>query len=255
MHVFGNPCDVQTIQTIADKYKLKVIYDGAHSFGAKLAGKPISSYGDLTMFSFHATKLFNTVEGGALVFRDSSLKMRLEQLKNFGIANQEEVVLSGLNAKMNEIQAAVGIEVLKLVEEERMARHKIKQQYEKKLARIPGIRVLTNLEGEDSSYQYFAIEIDEDEFGHSRDYIHEKLKEYSIFTRKYFYPLCSDFHWYSHLASAQPHNLLQAQKTVKEVLAMPFYGELDLKSVNIICEILEDLSTNKNAIPKRMISI
>ena len=173
---------LRTIQRIADKYKLKVIYDGAHSFGAKLAGKPISSYGDLTMFSFHATKLFNTVEGGALVFRDSSLKMRLEQLKNFGIANQEEVVLSGLNAKMNEIQAAVGIEVLKLVDEERMARHKIKQQYEKNLAPIPGIRVLTNLEGEDSSYQYFAIEIDEDRVRSLKGLYSRKVK--GIF---YFY--------------------------------------------------------------------
>lgn len=255
VHVFGNPCDVLAIQTIADKYNLKVIYDGAHSFGAKIAGNPISSFGDMTMFSFHATKLFNTVEGGALVFKDKSLIMKLDQLKNFGIANQEEVVLSGLNAKMNEIQAAVGIEVLKLVEVERWARHKIKRQYEMKLTTLPGIRVLTNLEGVESSYQYFVIAIDEGEFGYSRDYIHDYLKEHSIFTRKYFYPLCSDFHWYSHLASAQSQNVPQAQKIVKEVLAMPFYGGLDLKFVNQICGILEKLSTTKNVPSKRMIKI
>ena len=119
VHVFGNPCDVEKIQTIADKYQLKVIYDGAHAFGTKIDGKPISSYGDMTMFSFHATKLFNTVEGGALAFKDEKLAEKLELLKNFGLAGPDEVVLSGLNAKMNEIQAAIGLEVLKLVDEER----------------------------------------------------------------------------------------------------------------------------------------
>jgi len=241
VHVFGNPCDVEKIKTIADKYHLKVIYDGAHTFGAKIDGKPISSFGDMTMFSFHATKLFNTLEGGALIFSNEKLVEKLDLLKNFGLAGPEEVVLSGLNAKMNEIQAVIGLEVLKIVEQERQKRQKIKKTYEQNLSKIPGIRILTNLEDDCSSYQYFVIEIDELKYGKSRDWIHEELKKYNVYTRKYFYPLCSDFQWYQHLKSAQFSNLPVAQKSVKKVLSMPFYGELDLKSVVKICRIIENL--------------
>jgi len=243
VHVFGNPCDVEKIQSIADKYNLKVIYDGAHAFGAKIDGKPISSFGDMTMFSFHATKLFNSVEGGALTFRDEELINRLDLLKNFGLAGPETVVLSGLNAKMNEVQAGIGLEVLKIIEEERAKRNIIKKTYEKYLADIPGIRVLTNLENDRSSYQYFVIEIDECKYGMSRDLVHKKLEKYNVFTRKYFYPLCSDFQWYNHLESAQPENLPQAQKSVRQVLSMPYYGELDVISVEKICAILMKLHT------------
>lgn len=241
VHVFGNPCDVEAIQAIADRHQLKVIYDGAHVFGAKINGQPISNYGDMTMFSFHATKLFNTIEGGAVAFKDEALARKLDLLKNFGLANPEEVILSGLNAKMNEIQAAMGLEVLKLVDEERGKRHNLKTEYEKHLANIPGIRVLTNLENESSSYQYFVIEIDEKKFGNSRDWIHEQLKSYNVFTRKYFYPLCSNFHWYRHLESAQQEKLPQAQKAVHQVLAMPYYGDLGIESVVKICSIIEQL--------------
>ncbi|MEH7384327.1 DegT/DnrJ/EryC1/StrS family aminotransferase [Bacillus sp. JJ1521] len=239
VHVFGNPCDVDKIQQIADKYSLKVIYDGAHVFGTKINGKPISSFGDMTMFSFHATKLFNTVEGGGLACNNEQLNTKLNLLKNFGLSGPEEVVLSGLNAKMNEVQAGIGIEVLKKVEEERVKRDKIKKTYEQGLEDIPGIRVVTKMENENSSYQYFVIEIDEDIFGRSRDWVHEELKKYNVFTRRYFYPLCSDFEWYKHLDSAQPKNLPQAHKTVKQVLSMPYYGELDLESVAAICSILK----------------
>ncbi|MBO0588606.1 DegT/DnrJ/EryC1/StrS family aminotransferase [Sporosarcina sp. E16_8] len=241
VHVFGNPCDVEAIQAIADRHQLKVIYDGAHVFGAKINGKPISHYGDMTMLSFHATKLFNTIEGGALAFKAEALARKLDLLKNFGLANPEEVLLSGLNAKMNEIQAAMGLEVLKLVDEERAKRHILKKTYEQHLALLPGIRVLTTLEEDSSSYQYFVIEIDESRFGKSRDWLHEQLKDYNVFTRKYFYPLCSDFHWYRHLESTQRENLSQAQKSVGQVLAMPFYGELGISSVIKICEIIEEL--------------
>lgn len=246
VHVFGNPCDVEAIQTIADRHQLKVIYDGAHVFGAKLNGQPISNYGDMTMFSFHATKLFNTIEGGALAFKDEALARKLDLLKNFGLANPEEVVLSGLNAKMNEVQAAMGLEVLKLVDEERGKRHNLKKTYERHLAHLPGIRVLTTLENVSSSYQYFVIEIDEKMYGKSRDWLHDKLKKYNVFTRKYFYPLCSDFVWYKHLESAQGEKLPQAQKSVGQVLAMPFYGELGVESVMKICEIIEELHVNQN---------
>ncbi|SDO00962.1 dTDP-4-amino-4,6-dideoxygalactose transaminase [Psychrobacillus sp. OK028] len=240
VHTFGNPCDVEQIQLIANKYNLKVIYDGAHSFGTNFKNKPISEYGDMTMFSFHATKLFNTIEGGALTFRDNSLVEKLSLLKNFGIANPEEVVLSGLNAKLNEIQAVIGLEVLKLVENERKKRLKIKRAYESYLKDVPGISVLTKLEDECSSYQYFVIQIDEELYGKSRDWLHEKLKEYNVFTRKYFYPLCSDFEWYQHLDSARKENLPIANKTVTEVLAMPYYGDLQLESVEKICKVIRD---------------
>lgn len=240
VHTFGNPCDVEQIQLIANKYKLKVIYDGAHTFGTNLNNMPISEYGDMTMFSFHATKLFNTVEGGALSFRDNSLVEKLSLLKNFGIANPEEVVLSGLNAKLNEIQAVVGLEVLKLVETERKKRHEIKRAYEYYLKDVPGIDVLTKLEGERSSYQYFVIQVDEELYGKSRDWLHEILKEYNVFTRKYFYPLCSEFEWYQHLESASKDNLPNANKTVTQVLAMPYYGELQLESVEKICKVIRD---------------
>lgn len=244
VHVFGNPCDVEKIQMIATKYQLKVIYDGAHTFGTKVNGKPISSYGDMTMFSFHATKLFHTIEGGALTFKDEKLAEKLELLKNFGLANPEQVVLSGLNAKMNEVQSVVGLEVLKLVEQERAKRHQIKKTYEQHLAHVPGIRVLTTLEDDYSSYQYFVIEIEEDKYGRNRDWLYDELKKCNVFTRKYFYPLCSDFPWYQHLDSARTENLPQAQTTVEQVLSMPYYGELDLSIVVDICGIIKKHANN-----------
>lgn len=248
VHVFGNPCDVEKIQAIADKHHLKVIYDGAHAFGSKLNGLPISSFGDMTMFSFHATKLFNTIEGGALIYRDPALDKRLGLLRNFGILNTEEVVLSGLNAKLNELQAGVGLEVLKVVEDERLKRHAVKKAYEEHLAAIEGIRILTTLEGESSSYQYFVIRIDETLFGQSRDYVHKELQKYNVFARKYFYPLCSDFEWYNELPSAHPENLPNAQKAVQQVLAMPYYGALPIQSVVEICTIIRELYVKQKSL-------
>ena len=247
VHVFGNPCDVNRIQEIADRHKLKVIYDGAHAFGTRINNLPVSSFGDMTMFSFHATKLFNTIEGGALAFHDEALKKKLELLKNFGLLNSEEVVLSGLNAKMNEIQAGVGLEVLKLVPDERAKRHELKKAYEEHLADIPGIRIVTNLEHEFSSYQYFVIEIDEAEFGRSRDWVHKELGEFNVFPRKYFYPLCSDFEWYKELESAQAGNLPVAHDRVERVLSLPFYGALEVQSVIKICEILNGFHLDRTS--------
>ncbi|UJF26085.1 DegT/DnrJ/EryC1/StrS aminotransferase family protein [Planococcus sp. 107-1] len=250
VHVFGNPCDVDQIEKIARKHKLKVIYDGAHVFGAKLHDRPISDFGDMTMFSFHATKLFNTIEGGALAVKDEELLQKLNLLKNFGILNAEEVVLSGLNAKMNEVQAGIGIEVLKLVEEERLKRHQLKKAYEGHFSEVPGIRPITVLEGESSSYQYFVIEVDEQEFGSSRDWLHQELEKYNVFTRKYFYPLCSDFDWYRQLESAKPENLPVAQKAVKQVLSMPYYGNLPIEAVNQICQLIKELQQSLKALTR-----
>lgn len=238
VHVFGNPCNVEKIKEIADKYNLKVIYDGAHAFGSHINGKSIGSYGDMTMFSFHATKLFNTIEGGCLVFKDNKLYEKLNLLKNFGIVSPEKVVISGTNAKLNEVQAAVGIEVLKIVKEERKRRKYIKKIYENGLCNIPGIKIVNKLDDENASYQYFVIEIDEDKYGISRDELHIELKKYNIITRKYFYPLCSEFEWYKHLPSAKKENLPVSHEVVKKVLSMPYYGELNIEDVNQICEII-----------------
>lgn len=245
VHVFGNPCDVEKIQQIADKHNLRVIYDGAHAFGTKINGKPINQYGDMTMYSFHATKLFNTVEGGALAFKEAHLGQTLELLKNFGLQDAEHVVLPGLNAKMNELQAAMGREVLKVVETERAKRHELKKTYEAELHGIPGIRIVTSMEGPNSSYQYFVIEVDQDRYGRTRDDLFNQLAAYQVFPRKYFYPLCSDFPWYRRLESAQPKNLPLAGKSVHQVLSMPFYGELGTEAVKKICGILRELQVEK----------
>ncbi len=238
VHVFGNPCEVNKINEIAKKYNLKVIYDGAHVFGTKINGIPIGTFGDLTMFSFHATKLFNTIEGGALTFNNVTLKEKLDLLKNFGIKNPDEVVLSGLNAKMNEVQAAMGLEVLKLVEEERQKRKNIKKIYEENLKEIEGIRIITTLDDEESSYQYFVIEIEENKFGKSRDYIYEKLKDNNVYARKYFYPLCSNFEWYNDNESAKKEKLPIANEKICNVLSLPFYGDLEEDDVSRLCNII-----------------
>ena len=193
------------------------------------------------MFSFHATKLFNTVEGGCLVFKDEGLYKKLNLLKNFGIASPEEVVLSGTNAKLNEIQAAIGLEVLNIVEDERARRKAIKSVYKEELKDIPGIRVLNNLDDENASYQYFTIEVNEEQYGMSRDELHIKLEQYNIFTRKYFYPLCSEFEWYKELESAKAENLPCAHNIINKVLSMPYYGELKESEVKQICNIIKEL--------------
>lgn len=237
VHVFGNICKVEAIQEIADRYNLKVIYDGAHAFGATYNNEPIGRFGDLTMFSFHATKLFNTIEGGGLVYRDQSLYERLYLLKNFGISGPENVVLSGLNGKLNEIQAAMGIEVLKLVESERLKRKEVQKKYIKHLDGIKGIRIINVNTTDSNSFQYFPIEVDEMNFGLSRDQLHNKLVSHNIISRKYFYPLCSTFEWYSDNKSADAVNLPVATNVVERVLCLPFYGDLDENVILYIKEL------------------
>lgn len=237
VHVFGTPCDVEKIQEIADRFGLKVIYDAAHAFQCEIGGLGIGNFGDITMFSFHATKLFHTAEGGALVFKDNNLKGRIDLLKNFGIKNEEEVIMPGINGKMNEIQAALGLGVLDSIEEERNKRKKLLDIYREYLKDIDGISILDE-RSDTNSYQYFVIRVDEKLFGKSRDFIHEEFKKYNVFTRKYFYPLCSDYTCYRHLPFSTIDNLPVANKVVKEVLSMPFYGGLSEGDVEKICNIL-----------------
>lgn len=241
VHVFGNPCDVYQIQEIADRYGLKVIYDAAHAFGTTVNGVPIGTFGDMSMFSFHATKLFNTIEGGALTYRDSDLARTLNLLKNFGIAGEDDVQLSGLNAKMNEIQAGIGLEVLRLVDEERARRQELLTIYLDELRDLPGIKFVTTQNDGSSSLQYCVIRVIEESYGESRDWLYQELRKYNIYARRYFYPLCSEFAWYQHLESTRAENLKVAQQVSSEVLCLPFYGELGATSVRKICRIIRQL--------------
>ena len=237
VHVFGTPCDVEGFRQIADKYGLKLIYDAAHAFGVEVKGSPIGAFGEITMFSFHATKLFNSAEGGALVCGDETLKKKFDLMRNFGIKNEEVVEGTGINGKMNELQAAMGLAVLKYVDLERVRREKLKSIYKTELGDIPGIRLLEDQPGVKSSSQYLAILIDEQRFGCSRDYVYERFKDYNVFARKYFFPLCSNFPAYKNLPSADPANLQVANRVGRETLCLPFYGSLspdDVKKISYI---------------------
>lgn len=236
VHVYGIPCHVEEIQDIADRHGLKVIYDSAHAFSSKVNNKPIADYGDVSMFSFHPTKLFHTGEGGALIFNDSNLKQRIEYLKNFGIKNENEVVLPGINGKMGELQAAMGLEVLPLVKEEQEKRAKLRAYYSKNLAKIEGVSIVEIPTIATNSEQYFCIRLRDGEKVRQR--IYDSLKESNIFSRKYFYPLVSDYPCYANLPSAQDGKLSVAQKVAGEVLCLPFYGDLNFSVVDKITEII-----------------
>jgi dTDP-4-amino-4,6-dideoxygalactose transaminase len=215
-----------------------VIYDAAHAFGVQFDNVCIGNFGDITMFSFHATKMFHTAEGGALCFKDKKLKTRVDLLKNFGIKDEEHVILPGINGKMNEIQAALGLVVLNHVDEEIRKRKHLIETYRKCLKNVEGITYLEDNNKVVGNYQYFIIKINEKEFGLSRDFVYDKFKEYNVFTRKYFYPLCSEYDYYRHLPSSLPANLPVAHEVAKQVLFLPLYGELSLDDVVKICDIL-----------------
>ena len=238
VHVFGTPCEVEKIQSIADRYGLRVVYDAAHAFGVELNGVGIGNFGDISMLSFHATKLFHTVEGGALVYNDPNLKPRIDLLKNFGIKNENEVIMPGINGKMNEVQAAIGLVLLDAIADEQAKRRQIIATYKQCLADVEGIVFLPELANVKSNHQYMVIRIVASEFGKSRDEVYEELRNYNVFTRKYFYPLCSDFTCYRHLPSANDHNLPVARRVVSEVMSLPLYGELGVDGAEKISRIL-----------------
>ena len=238
VHVYGNPCKTEEIQNIADRYGLKVIYDAAHAFGVKENGKSILNFGDLSVLSFHATKVFNTIEGGAIVCHDKKTKERIDYLKNFGFASETEVIAPGINAKMNELQAAYGLLQLKTVEENIQRRKEISASYREGLKNIRGIRFIEEPENLKYSYAYFPVFVDEKEYGISRDALYEKLKENNIHGRRYFYPLISQFPTYRGLDSAKPANLQIAQKIADEVICLPLFPELENKDLNRILALL-----------------
>lgn len=239
VHVYGTPCQVDAIDNLARTYGLKVIYDGAHAFGAQIDGKPISAFGDATMFSFHATKLFHTAEGGALAVPDADTKKRIDLLKNFGIKNEHEVVMPGINGKMSELSAALGLEVLKEIDAERGRRQRVASRYLSRLARHDGVLALRPPANVRDSLQYFVVRIDATRTGVGRDALHNRLRELNIVTRKYFYPMCSQYSCYRHLPSAQPSELPIATRVSTEVLCLPFHGGLTDNDVDRICDAID----------------
>ncbi|MFH1457017.1 MAG: DegT/DnrJ/EryC1/StrS family aminotransferase [Patescibacteria group bacterium] len=240
VHVFGNPCDVEKIQKIADKYNLKIIYDAAHAFGVEINGKPIGNFGDISMFSFHATKIFHTIEGGALTFGNNKLKNKIEQLKNFGLIDDVHVEGPGTNAKLNEVSAAVGILMFDSLEEEKKRRKALTNLYRKNLKNIPGIKVIPDLEKVKHNYYAMPILINKSKYGLNRNVLFEKLKKYNIFARRYFYPLCSQYPCYAKLPSAK--NLFIAEQITEEILCLPLYGSLKKDEVEKICYIVKNIT-------------
>ncbi len=241
VHVFGNPCEVEKLEKIAKRNSLKVIYDAAHCFGVEYKDIGIGNFGDISMFSFHATKIFHTIEGGALTYNNYELKEKLYLLKNFGIKNEEDIILPGTNAKMNELQAAIGLLTLTLVKKEIEKRKNLTTIYQENLKNIEGIKYLDKKKDVKHNYQYFPILIDESKFKFNRDHIHAFLKKFNIFSRRYFYPLCTEYRFSK---KNENYRIPNANKIVNQVLCLPLYGELQREDIEKICAIL--ISTLKN---------
>lgn len=237
VHVYGFPCDVYKIQKIANQYNLKVLYDAAHAFSTEINGKGIGTFGDISMFSFHATKLYNTIEGGCLTYNDDKLKEKIFNLRNFGIVSEEDVKEVGINGKMNELQSVIGLLNLKNFKEEQEKRAVIFKYYTEALFSIKGIRIPQLDKACTNSYQYFPIVI-EDDYPISRDELYLLFKKFNIYTRRYFYPSCSDFDCYKRMESASEENLPVTTYLKKRVLCLPFYGALKDEDLERICNIL-----------------
>ena len=238
VHVYGTPCNMKRIQEIADIYGLKVIYDAAHAFGVKKDGVSVLKAGDMSTLSFHATKVYNTIEGGALICHDAATKKRIDYLKNFGFAGETTVVAPGINSKMDEIRAAYGLLNLKQVDTAIANRKAVAEKYRAALKDIPGIRMLKDIEGVHHNYAYFPIFIDEKAYGISRDALYETLKTHDIYGRRYFYPLISTFSAYKGLESAAPANLPIAHKLADQVLCLPMFADLDDEGVNRVINVV-----------------
>lgn len=233
VHCYGNPCDVERIQQIADTYGLKVIYDAAHAFGVKYKGKSLLRHGDLSVLSFHATKVFNTFEGGAIICPDAKTKQRIDYLKNFGFADEVTVMAPGINGKMNEFQAAFGLLQLKYVDTLITRRKAVDARYREVLASIPSIQCLTLPEETEGNFSYFPIRVTQG-YPLSRDSLYEKLREHGVYGRRYFYPLISDLSMYRGLPSSSASNLKNAVKISGEILCLPIYPDLALEKINDI---------------------
>ncbi|MDR2409352.1 MAG: DegT/DnrJ/EryC1/StrS family aminotransferase [Bacteroidales bacterium] len=239
VHVYGYPCDTEKIQAIADKYGLKVIYDAAHAFGVQVNGESILNAGDMSTLSFHATKTYNTIEGGALICKDEKTKQRIDYLKNFGFAGEITVIAPGINGKIDEVRAAFGLLELKHIDNAIDKRRRIAEQYRKKLENISGIKVMYDIPNVRHNYSYFPVFINECEFGTGRDALYEKMKSVNIYGRRYFYPLISDFSTYRGLDSANTDNLPVARNIADSVICLPIHHDLsDIDVKRVIQSIL-----------------
>ena len=238
VHCYGKPCDIKGIQEVADKYGLKVIYDAAHAFGLEVDGESILNAGDMSTLSFHATKVYNTVEGGALVMHDEKMKRRVDYLKNFGFKNEEEVVAPGINSKMDEIRSAYGILALRKVDEAIQTRRAVAVQYRQGLKDIPGISFFEDMPGVKHNYSYFPIFVDAQAYGMTRDELYLRLKDNNVIGRRYFYPLISTFGTYRGLPSADPKNLPVATRMADSVICLPMHHELSVEDVQRTIDII-----------------
>ncbi len=239
VHVYGNPCDTEAIQKIADKYGLKVIYDAAHAFGVEVEGKSVLTAGDMSTLSFHATKVYNTIEGGALIMKDAETKKRIDYLKNFGFANEVEVVAPGINSKMDEVRAAYGLLNLQQVDTAIAQRKQVAIKYREALADVAGISFWDDMPNVKHTYSYFPIFINEELYGISRDELYNKMKAENVLGRRYFYPLISDFSPYRGLPSATKSNLPNAHKMADSVICLPMHHSLNDEDIQRIIDAIK----------------
>ena len=238
VHVYGKPCDTKRIQEIADKYGLKVIYDAAHAFGVEVNGESILNAGDMSTLSFHATKVYNTIEGGAMVMHDAETKKRIDYLKNFGFANEVEVVGPGINSKMDEMRSAYGLLNLKQVDAAIEARHQVAIRYREALRDVEGITFFDDMPGVRHNYSYFPIFVDAEKYGMTRDELYFKMKENGVLGRRYFYPLISTFSTYRGLPSATPENLPNAYKMAGSVICLPMHHNLSSSNLEKVLSLI-----------------
>ena len=237
VHCYGHPCDVEAIQKIADNYNLRVIYDAAHAFGVQDAGGSILRHGDLSVLSFHATKVFNTFEGGAIICPDEKTKRRIDHLKNFGFVDETTVIAPGINGKMSEVNAAFGLLQLRHLEEAIARRRAIDVRYREALANVPGIHCLNDSGEKVANYSYFPVLVGP-EFRTSRDGLYQLLKDNGIFSRRYFYPLISEFPMYRSMPSAHRENLPAATVAAQQVLCLPIYPDLSMDDVKRVVDLI-----------------
>lgn len=238
VHVYGKPCDTKRIQEIADRYGLKVIYDAAHAFGVEVNGESVLNAGDMSTLSFHATKVYNTIEGGAMVMQDEKTKQRIDYLKNFGFAGETTVVGPGINSKMDEIRAAYGILNLRQVDDCIAARQRVAIYYREALKNVEGVSFFMDMPGVKHNYSYFPIFIDEKKYGMSRDELYMKMKAVNVLGRRYFYPLISEFSTYRGLESSNPTNLPNAHKMANSVICLPMHHALSDSDLQRIVELI-----------------
>jgi dTDP-4-amino-4,6-dideoxygalactose transaminase len=238
VHCYGKPCDIKGIQEIADKYGLKVIYDAAHAFGVEVDGKSILEAGDMSTLSFHATKVYNTIEGGALIMHDEATKKRIDYLKNFGFANETTVVAPGINSKVDEMRAAYGILNLRQVDAAIAARQKVANSYREVLRNVPGITFFDDMPGVHHNYSYFPIFIDAEKYGMTRDKLYFKMKDANVLGRRYFYPLISEFSTYRGLPSAGADNLPVATRIANSVICLPMHHELSVEDIDRVLNLV-----------------